>query len=49
MKVFRYGLQINRLHITWFDLWTNKVGLWIEWDGERKTDISIFTKMLDRG
>jgi hypothetical protein len=35
MKVFRYGLQINRLHVTWLDLWTREIGLWIEWDKDK--------------
>jgi hypothetical protein len=33
-KFHRWGFQINRLHVTWLDLWTREVGLWIEWDWE---------------
>jgi hypothetical protein len=33
MKVFCWGLSIGRLHVTWLDLWTREVGLWIEWIG----------------
>jgi hypothetical protein len=35
MKVFRYGLQIKRLHVTWLDLWTLEIGLWVEWDKDK--------------
>jgi hypothetical protein len=36
MKVNYYSLQIGKLHITWLDLWTKKIGMWIEWDDEKK-------------
>lgn len=28
----RYGFKIGRLHVTWIDLWTRELGLWVEWD-----------------
>jgi hypothetical protein len=32
MKGSRAGFQIGRIHITWLDLWTRELGLWIEWE-----------------